>query len=403
MIVRNIFIFICCLAWVTSGQAETPRPSAEDFIGGSSSIGAQLQLDNQAPEVTFLEPWYSFKNQLREQDGFDFNLDYATLYQTASASSTGNDDAFSGVFRIYGKWELLGRGTKDTGSIVWKFESRDKLGGDVAPGDLGVNLGYFGVTGTSFSDVGSFLHPLYWEQFLRDGRVGIVAGRIDSVDFVDISGYSSQWRRFQNASLLVNSAIPFPDVGLGAGAGFRVGDDWVLGATVHDANGSQTEVDWLVDGAEFFKEAYVSWSPGRAQRMNRAAHFTVWHADERTASDIEDGWGLALSGNWLFDSGLMPFVRAGWADGAAARADVAVIAGMLYRPESGIGEFGGAFGWESLSDDSLGNQKAAEVFFRWDVTPNFSLTPSVQALIDPALNQSDDVIILGGVRARVSF
>jgi hypothetical protein len=76
---------------------------------------------------------------------------------------------------------------------------------------------------------------------------------------------------------------------------------------------------------------------------------------------------------------------------------------MLYRLGNGIGEFGGAWGWESLSGDGLRDQKAAEVFFRWDVSPNFSLTPSVQALIDPALNQSNDIIVLGGIRARVSF
>ena len=96
-------------------------------------------------------------------------------------------------------------------------------------------------------------------------------------------------------------------------------------------------------------------------------------------------------------------MRAGWAKGSAARADTTITAGVLYRPKSGIGEFGGALGWESLSDESLGGQTAAEIFFRWDVTPYLALTPSVQVLIDPALNQSDDVIFLGGVRARVTF
>jgi len=402
-ILRRLAVCLWCLVWVSRGYGESPKPSAEDFLGGISSVGSQLQLDDQLSQSGFLDPWYSFKNQIREQTGFDFSFDYATLYQTADASLTGNDDAFSSVFRIYGKWEVLGRGTDDTGSIVWKVESRDKLGGVVTPGALGGNLGYLGVTGASFSDAGWFLAPLYWEQFLCDGRVGIVAGRLDSLDFVDISGYSGQWRRFQNGSLLVNSTIPYPDLGLGAGAGFKFGDDWVAGATVHDANGTGSEFKFLVDGAEFFKQAYLSWSPDRAQRLDRAAHLTVWHADERTGSGIEDGWGVAFSANWMLDSGLMPFVRAGWADGEASRADATVVAGLLYRPESGIGEFGSALGWESLSGFGLGDQKAAEVFFRWDVTRNFSLTPSIQVLIDPALNQSDDVIILGGVRARVSF
>ena len=403
MTIRMLVVSLWCLLWVDQGRGESPVPSSEDYLGGISSVGSQLQLDDQLPGSDFLEPWHSFKSKLHEQAGFDFSFDYATLYQSAEASLTGNDDALSSVFRIYGKWEILGRGSDDTGSIVWKVESRDQIGGDVTPGALGGNLGYLGVTGASFSDAGWFLAPLYWEQFLCGGRVGIVVGRLDSLDFVDISGYSGQWRRFQNGSLLVNSTIPYPDLGLGAGAGFKFGDDWVAGATIHDANGTGSEFKFLVDGAEFFKQAYLSWSPDRAQRMDRAAHFTAWHADERTGPGIDDGWGLAVSANWLLDNGLMPFLRAGWADGTASRADASVVAGVLYRPQSGIGELGLALGWESLSDDSLQDQKAAEVFFRWDATRNFSITPSLQVLFDPALNPRDDTILLGGIRARVNF
>lgn len=403
MIARKIFVSFGFVVAIASGQSEPIPPSAEDFIGGPSSIGSELQRDDGAPEVSFFTPWYTFKEQVRERSGFDFNLDYTTLYQTTSGSLTGNDDAFSGVFRIYGKWEMLGRGTQDTGSLVWKVESRDKVGGDVVPGALGPNLGYLGVTGASFSDAGWFLAPLYWEQFLYDGRFGFVVGRLDSLDFIDISGYSGQWHRFQNASLLVNSTIPYPDLGFGAGAGFKIGSDWVVGASIHDANGSAQDFDFLVDGREFFKQVYVSWSPDRARRLDRAAHLTLWHADERTGLGIDDGWGLALSCNWMLDCGWMPFARVGWADGEASRADATILAGMLYRPESGIGEFGGALGWESLSNDTLGDQTAAELFFRWDVSPNFSLTPSVQVLIDPALNPPDDLLVLGGLRARVSF
>jgi porin len=383
--------------------AEDSISSAEDYLGGPTSVGSQLQLDYKAPEEAISHPWQTFKAQVREQAGLDFNFDYASLYQQANKSQTGDDDAFSGVFRIYGKWQLLGRGTNNIGSLIGKVENRERLVTDVAPAALGQNLGYLGTTGASFTDAGWFLAPLYWEQFLNDGRAGFVVGRLDSLDFVDISGYSGQWLRFQNGSLLVNSTIPYPDLGLGAGAGLKIGDDWWLGATVHDANGTGSEFEFLVDGPEFFKQSYLSWSPNRTQRMNRAAHFTLWHADERSGSGIDDGWGLAFSANWLLESGLMPFVRAGWAEGAAARADANLVGGVLYRLGNGLGELGGALGWESLSGKGLTDQKTAEVFFRWDVTPNLSLTPSVQILMDPALNPSDDVIVLGAIRARVSF
>ncbi|MEP4077756.1 carbohydrate porin [Haloferula sp.] len=388
---------------MSEAMGEDQESSDEDFIGGPSSVGSQLQSDSRPAGEEGAHPWEDFKGKIREQSGLDFNFDYTTLYQNAGASLNGNDEGFSGVFRLYGKWELIGRGTANKGSLIAKVENRHKLGGDVVPNALGPNLGYLGTTGASFNDAGWFLSPLYWEQFLADGRVEFVVGRVDSLDFVDISGYSGQWLRFQNGSLLVNSTIPYPDLGLGGGGGFKIGDDWWVGASIHDANGAGDEFEFLVDGSEFFKQAFVSWSPNRTQRMDRAAHFTVWHADERTGAGIDDGWGLAVSGNWLFDNGVMPFVRAGWAEGSAARADATVIAGMLYRFSNGLGELGAALGWESLSGSGLGNQKAAEFFFRWDVTPSFALTPSIQVLLDPALNPSDDTIVLGGLRARLNF
>lgn len=384
-------------------MGEDQESSDEDFIGGPSSVGSQLQSDSRPAGEEDIHPWLDFKGKIREQIGLDFNFDYTTLYQNAGTSLTGNDEGFSGVFRLYGKWELIGRGTADRGSLIAKVENRQKLGGDVVPNALGGNLGYLGTTGASFNDAGWFLAPLYWEQFLGDGRVEFVVGRLDSLDFVDISGYSGQWLRFQNGSLLVNSTIPYPDLGMGAGGGFKIGDDWWVGAGIHDANGAANEFELLVDGSEFFKQAFVSWSPNRTQRMDRAAHLTVWHADERTGLGIDDGWGLAVSGNWLFDNGVMPFMRAGWAEGSAARADATVIAGMLYRFDNGLGELGAAAGWESLSGGGLGYQGSAELFFRWDVTPSFAITPSIQVLFDPALNSSDDTIVLGGVRARINF
>lgn len=75
----------------------------------------------------------------------------------------------------------------------------------------------------------------------------------------------------------------------------------------------------------------------------------------------------------------------------------------MYRLSNGVGEIGGAVGWESLSGEGLKDQKASEIFFRWDVTPHLSLTPSAQILIDPALNPTEDFVAVVAMRLRVTF
>jgi carbohydrate-selective porin OprB len=254
-----------------------------------------------------------------------------------------------------------------------------------------------------FLDEEFFLTSLYWEQFLYDGQLAFEAGRILSFDFVDVSGYPSLWLRFQNASLSYNSTIPFALSGVGAGAGIKLTDQWFVGGSFHDANARFTEFDFLVDGPEFLKQAYVSWSPAPAQRFDQQFRLTYWYADERSSAGIDDGWGLAFSANWLFDERWMPFTRMGWSQGKAPRSNTSIVAGMLYRPVNGIGGLGVAWGWESLSDPSLGKQQAAEVFFRYNILSNLAITPSLQVPIDPAQNPAHNTVPVAGLRARVNF
>lgn len=392
-----------CLVPVNFAWVQTAACSEENPLDGPTAIGSELELDDEPPTIRALDPWFSFKSGLRERTGFDFSLDYALLYQKAETSLTETDNAFGGVFRVYGEWELLGRKTREIGSAAWKIEHRGNLGNHIAPTHLNNQIGYSGPTGMGFLDEDWFLTSLYWEQFLFDGKVVFLAGRIFSFDFLDVSGYASLWLRFQNGSLSYNSTIPYTLPGVGAGAGFRLTDQWFVGETLHDANGEFTKYDFLVDGPEFLKQAYVSWAPARTQRFDQQVRLTFWHMDERSGPGIDDGRGLAISANWLFDERWMPFMRAGWADGETARADTSVVVGMLYRPDNQIGELGVAWGCESLSEPGLGEQQAIEVFFRYIVLSNLAITPSLQVLIDPAQNPSHDKVLVGGLRARVNF
>jgi porin len=51
----------------------------------------------------------------------------------------------------------------------------------------------------------------------------------------------------------------------------------------------------------------------------------------------------------------------------------------------------------------LDDQYAAEVYFRWQVADEIAITPSMQFLIDPALNPDEDTLWVAGVRARLAF
>jgi porin len=58
---------------------------------------------------------------------------------------------------------------------------------------------------------------------------------------------------------------------------------------------------------------------------------------------------------------------------------------------------------DALFGSDLDDQYAAEVYFRWQVADEIAITPSLQLLLDPALNPNDDQVLVGGLRARLAL
>jgi carbohydrate-selective porin OprB len=53
----------------------------------------------------------------------------------------------------------------------------------------------------------------------------------------------------------------------------------------------------------------------------------------------------------------------------------------------------------TLRDD----QGAIDVYYRVQVTPQIAMSPTVQMVIDPVRNQSEDVVWVFGLRTRFNF
>jgi porin len=387
---------------VSSAHASQADGADEAFLGGPTSIGKELE---EAGEVASESVWSlgAFRARLIERYGLAVSADYATLYQYADDSLTGSDNGLGGVLRLYGRWTLVGRGTGHAGTLVARVEHRHQLSGDVAPGHLASELGYHGAVGFGFTDVGVFLAPFYWEQFFADGHLGVVAGRLDPIDFTDVLGVGSQWSSFQNTAVLSNMSIAAPDIGCGLGVGFRVNEHWVIATTAHDANGKQTEFNCFEGTLRLFEQARVSWTPTRARRFANAMHLTVWHQDERPAIRLEESYGVAASGNWAVNDRWMPFFRWGLSEGDAPQARQQLTTGLMLNIPGRSDQLGVGAWWQDLSHRDLDDQSGMEVFYRWALIPNLAITPSIQLLNDPALNPDADRIILLGVRVRVLF
>lgn len=397
---------------VPTGQlSETgiPGQAAGGGIGGPASVPAQLQGEQATgPDYRFpgfdnlLEPWFQTKNRLADEHRFIVGGDYNTLYQAASETLTGNDEAASGVFRLYGDWTLFGEQDVSSGSLIFKGENRSRLGTDIPPSQLGFDAGYLGIPGVLFNDTNWFLSNLYWEQALF-GKVGIVMGRLEPDSFIDVSGYANPWIGFQNLAINVNPTIPFPDVGFGMSAGYAIEDQWVVKGGIYDANGVPNRIGMFEEGGESFTHLELSWAPTRAERFLREIHVAGWHVDERENAGVPESWGIAMSGNWTFDNRWMPFFRLGLSEGGAALMHRAATCGVLHYFARRGDLAGIGISWEDPSDRSLGEQCSLELFSRIQLAQNLAVTPSIQVLMNPARNPNDDAITIFGLRGRLTF
>jgi hypothetical protein len=203
---------------------------------------------------------------------------------------------------------------------------------------------------------------------------------------------------------LVSPALAAPSQGIGAAAGGWFSKHLYAIAGLADANSDPASPNFDVfKNWETFQHFEIGYSSSKKRWFPDNLHVTFWHADEREAAGVPEDWGVSASYSWWFRKTWAPFLRAGWSQGRAT----------LY--EASIGT---EFGYLTLQQDVFGlavnrarpggggdlsDQWTAEVFYKYQVTETFALTPDIQAVLDPALNPDQEAIGFFGLRARLAI
>ena len=414
---------VTCIAFSVSGVDDVVNTNSvaiahSQAIGGSPSVASQLSHDDKPQaSVVKLSPLDDYEQwllkqraSLRNQTGLTLAGDYNALVQGAT-ESLGEDWAAGGVFRVYGNWSWPGEPWKNPGSLTFKVESRHRYT-DVAPQQLGGQIGYSSLTGITWSDAGWLLSNFYWHQQFLENRLALVAGIVDVTDYVDTYGLVNPWTDFVNSTFGTSPTLAAPGQGLGAAVRGSLTPNLYVLAGFANANGDPTQpgddFDTFFNDGEFFKHIELGWITSWEQRQQDNIHMTFWQTAERSDAGVPNGWGMAVSASHLFADRWLPFVRAGWSDGGGGvplETAVAVGVGYYLREKSDLLALG--FNWGRPSSDTYGSglrdEYTLEMLYRLHLLKRFSVTPDVQVLIHPALNPNSDVVAVFGLRARLVF
>ena len=395
--------------------ADDIDPPAVQQFGGPGSVSGQLDDDrrliNSLSGVNTPQSYADWKEGLREKHEFDFSVDYSATGINATNSLNEDDTFAGGVVRFFGQWDLVGRESGNTDSFIWKVENRHKYT-DIPPSGTKNEIGYVGLISPTFSDIGTRLTNLYWKQNLNQKRIEIVAGFIDTTDWIDVYALAPPWTAFTNFAFATGSATIAPpdEAALGAYFNAMLTDDVYFMAGFADSNSDSTDPFNGFDTFgkhEFLKTVELGLVTSRDRFYLDNTHITFWHANERKEAGVDDGRGVSFSYSHSFEEKWMPFLRGGYADGGGTLLQKSLSTGLAYHWGKNNSLLGLGFNWNEPNEDTFGpgldDQYTVELFSRLQVMQNFQLTPDIQYIKNPALNTEANSSWVFGLRVRLVF
>lgn len=356
-----------------------------------------------------LHAYFDFKTKVETISGIKFATEYDMLL-TGTTSDVGEGTANSGLWKVYGSWELVGKKSGNSGSLIFKVEHRHKYS-EIPPKNLGLDMGYVGFIAAPFNNDGWRATNLYWRQRFYEGRIALVAGFMDVTDFFDVYGLTSPWLHFTNLAFSTGgAAVNLPNDGyLGLAMGAWLSKRTYLVAGFGDINSDPTDIfngfDTFFNTNEYFKHVEIGFSSSREAILLDNIHLSFWQRDATSATGDPDGWGLILSASKYLKEKYFPFIRYAYTQDAGSLLQHSLSLGFGYQSTPGGNLLAFGANWGQVNETTFGagleDQYSMELFYRFQVSPLIALTPDLQFFINPALNQEQSSIFLYSLRARI--
>ncbi len=380
-------------------------------FGGPSGVSQQIKDNDEERPATYrfdtlqrwLAPYFGWKQQMQERHGFSLGINAWLLYQNASETASGDDDGAGGIYRIQGSWSLFGRGTGHAGRLEWRIENRSEIGGGLSPSQLGGQIAAALNSGFGYSDnFDTDISVFNWTQNFAENRAGLAIGRLAFDAYLDAFPFQTFSRGFLNRAFLVNPTLGTTGIGaLGiVGKGF-VSDQFWIGGHIYDGNAASGDFDWdTFEQHEWLSAVEIGWTPSIGRYKTDRVQFTYWSKDRRVEANVPKGSGWALSASYQVNDDFLPFFRMGHSDGGAGvAAENAASLGFEYNPRMDQAWTLGV-GWAEPSRKTFGkgldDEWAFETSYKFQMSKNFSFTPDLQLVLNPArVPEKSSVWILG--------
>jgi porin len=312
----------------------------------------------------------------------------------------------AGDLDLMGSWTLIGRGTEDTGRLVFTGEYRYEIGAQ-PPSRVGGQAGTLVAPTGTFNDRGWVIRDAYWIQRLLHGKIRILFGRADISDYMGAHWLQNVNNSFINRNFSANAAIPFPGHGPMLGISIRPTDEFYLTAGAINAYSDSTlpEVSSVFSEWDLFTMAEAGYTPTfRGLGEGRYA-FAMWHMDARGRDNLPSDYGMTFIADQNLTKNLQVFARYSYSDGRLLNIQNSAQAGLGYNGLFGRTNdlTGAALAVTFPQRPPTRNEAVVEVFHRFQLAANTQFSVGLQAIITPGNAVEYEPAGMFYMRLRASF
>ncbi|MFN9929537.1 MAG: carbohydrate porin [bacterium] len=383
-------------------EVYTPTSPTEELDDISQPVTPSI--DSQSFDSPF-QALLDKRRSLQEATGLRLGFAYTMVFQQASAGPNSRTGT-SGDIDFISDWTLIGRGTADTGRLVFTTEYRFKAGSDPASA-LRRNIGSLTATTGGFNDRGWVVRDAFWEQRLLEDHLRIQLGRSDISDY--FGGYRLQSinNSFSNRAFSALATAPSPGHGMGALITLRPASVCYLTLAANNAYGRTTQSDFssLGENWDLFYAVEAGYTP-TIEGMGRGRYAVAfWHVDARTDPNIPQDQGFTVIAEQDLNKTLYAFARYQYADTALENIDYSVqlglgVNGLLGSPDNLTAI---AYSYAEPATDGQRDEKVVEAFHRWQLTRFTQFSLGMQGIFDPSNAPDDNALAVFTARFRIAF
>lgn len=354
-----------------------------------------------------LDHYYAVKDSLSVKTGFNFNIEYAPIWQWDFGGQSENH--LSDELNLIFQQNIFDKSDDTKGNLVIWYQYASTIS-SVTTTEFMSNLDIISPVngGDTYPNRRNtrFVHIAYEQRFMGN-KLRCMIGKLSSRVFLNLNNYGISDRQdYINFMFVNNPVVPFiARQGLGVFVQFDFGS-WYASGMFRDATSTSNFIDFESLGDNTWEYAVeFAFTPRSIASLGPGNYRATIHYTDAAATGLQNpaGWTYSFSADQQISSKIGALFRYAYASEDLLAFKQRLSAGVqLLQPFNFANDrFGFGFWWGEHIDTTIGSEAGMEVFYKMQFARFMEISPDLQMVFNPALSETQTAVFIGGLRLRI--